>query len=98
MDEEVYPPLHRLQRAVAVVKLHREFPIRGCHGEDVVGRSAQLPQPNVVERVPAGHLTCEIDLGGDYLTRHAGTHGLNATDQLGAVHRLDSHRTFVLFW
>jgi hypothetical protein len=33
MDEEIYLPLHRLRRAVAVVKLHSEFPLRGCDGE-----------------------------------------------------------------
>jgi hypothetical protein len=56
-----------------------------------------VPQHNVVELVPAGQLTCEIDLGGDHLTRNAGAHGLNATDPLSAVHRLDSHRTSFLF-
>jgi hypothetical protein len=88
MDEEIYLPLHRLRRAVAVVKLHSEFPLRGCDGENVVDRSAQVPQPNVVELVPAGHLTCEIDLGGDHLTRHTGTHGLNATDAAADAARI----------
>jgi hypothetical protein len=47
-----------------------------------------VPQPNVVELVPAGHLTCEIDLGGDHLTRHTGTHGLNATDAAADAARI----------
>ena len=38
-----------------------------------------MPQPNVVELVLAGQLTCEIDLGGGS-SDSAGTHGLNATD------------------
>jgi hypothetical protein len=56
MDEEVDLPLHRVRDAVAVVELQREFTLRGCDGEDVVDRSAQVPQPNIVELVPASQL------------------------------------------
>jgi hypothetical protein len=48
-----------------------------------------VPQPNVVELVPAGHLTCEIDLGGDHLTRPALT-VLNATDAAADAARIIS--------
>jgi hypothetical protein len=81
MHEKIYLPLHCLRRAVAVVELQHESPFRGS-SEDVVDRSAEVPQPNVVEVVPARHMTCEIDLGGDHLTRRSGAHGLNATDAL----------------
>ncbi len=61
MVDEVHLPLHGLRRSVAVVELQRKLTVLGRDGDDVVYRSAQVPQPDVAEVVAASQLARETE-------------------------------------
>jgi len=47
-DPEVYLPVHRGRRPVAVVQLQDEVPLGGGHRQDVVDRAALLRELDIV--------------------------------------------------